>query len=109
MALTIAVLAVALSGGSRSNVSLALGSTTCDVARASGTAAIGCAILKSTSPYTSGGLGGSRMGANVQALAAIEDCIRRGDTRSAQCRTGLTQESSLVLAPAAPGNLHIVQ
>jgi hypothetical protein len=107
-ALFLALAALFLMGAPAERASRAAGGDDCVLGRDAGTAAPRCYALNPASPYVTGGLGGTPIGADAAALDRIAACVAAGDTRSPECAIDAST-TSVMASPQAPHSFRIVR
>jgi hypothetical protein len=103
-ALFLAVAALCLLSAPAQQAGRAAGADDCVLSRDAGTAAPRCYALNAVSPYATGGLGGSRIGADSAALDRMSSCVQAGDTRSPGCTMGAAP-AAVTASPRTPNGL----
>jgi hypothetical protein len=106
-ALLLALAALLVLAASAQRAGRAAGTDDCVVGRDTGTAAPACYALNIESPYATGGIGGTRIGADAAALDRVAACVEAGDTRSAGCAIGPVSSPVMTL-PRAPNGFHLL-
>jgi hypothetical protein len=107
-ALFLGLTALILLGATGQQTGRAAGADDCVLGRDSGTAAPACYALNPDSPYLTAGIGGTRIGADAQALDRIAACVAAGDTRSPAC-TMAPIPAPVMNSPKPPNAFRIVR
>jgi hypothetical protein len=105
-ALFLALAALFILGASAQHAGRAADADDCASGRDAGTAPPACYALSPDSPYASGGIGGTRIGADAATLDRIAACVAAGDTRSSECAMAPLPTAGISL-PTTPSGFRI--